>query len=481
MKLLKFVYVIAVAATVTARAATVREPAVAGAFYPSDPAQLSQMLDALLAGAKPHSVEGELRAILCPHAGYVYSGPVAAEAYRLLPGRSYDTVVILAPSHYALFRSASVIAEDSYRTPLGDVPVSSKAREWAKSEPFVLEPKCPVQSPRTRQVGEATPETFEHSAEVQVPFLQKTLRDFLLISIVTGDVDPAKLARALADRLDDKTLLVVSTDLSHYHPYDDARQMDKSCVNGILALDPTAVKSESACGRTGVLTLLELAKLKGWKAELLDYRNSGDTAGNKDGVVGYAAIAFYSPAQPSFSRNERKQLLELARKALTNDKPPDLTNVPPKFAEVKGCFVTLTKNGQLRGCIGHIQPQEALYRAVMDNALNAAKRDYRFPPVQPDELQQIEIEISVLTMPEPLKFTSPEDLLAQLRPHRDGVVLQMDGHSATYLPQVWEQIPAKVQFLDTLAQKAGAAPGDWRKPGTQVFIYQVESFKESEM
>jgi MEMO1 family protein len=465
----------------TSSPASVRAPAVAGAFYPSDPAQLSQVLDALLAGAKAHTVEGELRAILCPHAGYVYSGPIAAEAYRLLPGHSYETVVVLAPSHYALFRGASVIAEDSYRTPLGDVPVSPKARQWAKAAPFVLEPKCPVQSPQTRQVAEATPETFEHSGEVQVPFLQKTLQNFSLISIVTGEVDPEKLARALADRLDDRTLLVVSTDLSHYHPYEDARQLDTSCVNGILALDPAAVKTESACGRTGVLTLLELAKLKGWKAKLVDYRNSGDTAGNKDGVVGYAAIAFYSPASQAFTKDERRQLLELARKTIAGDQLPEFTNVPPKFAENKGCFVTLTKNGQLRGCIGHILPQESLYRAVIDNAFSAAKRDYRFPPVQPAELNKIEIEISVLTVPEPLKFSSPEDLLAKLQPHRDGVVLEMAGRGATYLPQVWEQIPDKTQFLDTLAQKAGADAGDWRKPGTKVFLYHVESFKESGM
>jgi hypothetical protein len=439
------------------------------------------MLDGLLASANTHTIEGELRAIVCPHAGYVFSGPIAAQAYRLLPGRAYDTVVVLAPSHYALFRGASVCAADIYRTPLGDVPLSPKGRQWAKAEPFVLEPKCVAQDPQTRQPSEATPERWEHSGEVQVPFLQKTLRNFSLVSIVTGEVDPEKLAHALADRLDNKMLLVVSTDLSHYHPYDVAREMDTRCVNGIVALDPDPVKPDSACGRTGVLTLLHLAKLKGWKAKLLDYRNSGDTAGNKESVVGYAAIAFYAPAPQAFSRDERKQLLELARKTISDDKLPALTNVPPKFVETKGCFVTLTERGQLRGCIGHILPQEALYRAVMDNALSAAKHDYRFSPVQPDELDKIEIEISVLTVPEPLQFSSPDDLLAKLRPYRDGVVLQMAGHGATYLPQVWEQIPDKVQFLDTLAQKAGAAAGDWRKPGTQVHIYHVESFKESEM
>jgi len=475
-------------------ALVMREPAVAGLFYPRDAARLSQTLDALLAGARPRVIEGDLRAILCPHAGYEFSGPVAAEAYRLLAGRTYETVVILAPSHYALFRGASVIAADEYRTPLGLVPVSAKAKQWANTEPFVLEPKCPVQRPQwSKQAshpepgfGEDTPETWEHSAEVEVPFLQKTLTNFSLVSIITGEVDPAKLAQALADRLDNKTLLVVSTDLSHYYPYDVAREKDARCVSAICDLDVDRMKAEEACGKTGVLTLLHLARLKGWKATLLDARNSGDTSGRKDSVVGYAAIAFSSPTLQAFSGEEREQLLRLARQSLveivTNGRLPAVTTnaFPPKFAEVKGCFVTLTEQGRLRGCIGHILPQEPLYKAVMDNSLNAATRDPRFQPVRPDELDKVNIEISVLTVPEPLAFRSPEDLLAKLQPHRDGVVLRMGGLSATYLPQVWEQIPDKTQFLDTLAEKAGAAAGDWRAPGTQVFTYRVESFKEAE-
>ncbi|MGO9526057.1 MAG: AmmeMemoRadiSam system protein B [Verrucomicrobiia bacterium] len=477
-----------------APAPVVREPAVAGLFYPRDAAQLSQTLDALLAGAKPRVMEGELRAILCPHAGYEFSGPVAAEACRLLAGRAYETVVILAPSHYALFRGASVIAADEYRTPLGLVPVSPKARQWAEAAPFVLEPKCLVQRPPWSkqashpepEFGEDTPETWEHSAEVEVPFLQKTLTNFSVVSIITGEVDTERLAQALADRLDNKTLLVVSTDLSHYYPYDIAREKDARCVSAICDLDVDRMKAEEACGKTGVLTLLSLARSKGWKATLLDARNSGDTSGRKDRVVGYAAIAFCSPSLQAFTREDRQQLLRLARQSLTevvtNDKLPEVkaNAFPPKFAEVKGCFVTLTEHGRLRGCIGHIQPQEPLYKAVMDNSLNAAKRDPRFQRVRPNELDQVEIEISVLTVPEPLAFNSPEDLLAKLQPNRDGVVLRMGGLSATYLPQVWEQIPDKTQFLDTLAEKAGAAAGDWRAPGTQVFTYRVESFKEAE-
>ena len=474
----------------------VREPAVAGLFYPKDQAALSQTLDALLAGATPHTIDGELRALICPHAGYQFSGPVAATAYRLLSGHDFQTVVLLAVSHYAAFAGASVANADVYRTPLGDVPVSPRAGELAKSNPFVLEPRCLVQRPQWSSQashavppdGEDTPETWEHSGEVEVPFLQKALKNFTLVPVVTGEVDPEKMARVLAGQVDDKTLVIASTDLSHYHPYDEARAMDKVTTDAIVSLDIDRMKSSGdACGKTPVLALMYLAKQKGWKATLLDYRNSGDTAGNKDAVVGYAAIAFYTPRQQSFTPPERKLLLDLARRSLrevvTTSKLPNVAAdaFPTKFTEKKGCFVTLTERGQLRGCIGHILPQESLYQAIMDNAQSAALHDYRFTPVQPDELDKIEIEVSVLTVPEPLAFSSPDDLLNKLQPHKDGVVLQIGNRGATYLPQVWEQIPDKVQFMNTLAEKAGCAPDAWRGPDTKVQIYHVESFKESEM
>ena len=469
----------------------VREPAVAGLFYPKDPAELSRMLDELLAGAKPQSLEGALRALICPHAGYQFSGPVAATSYRLLRGRGYRTVLLLGVSHYAAFSGASVADVDIYRTPLGDVTVSPRAGQLAKERPFVPEPRCLVQRPpwssqashSLPHEGQETPETWEHSAEVQVPFLQKTLENFQLVPVVTGEVDSEEMARVLAGQLDDSTLVVASSDLSHYHPYDQARELDARCVRAICNLDVGEMKSQEACGRTPILALMYLARQMGWKAKLLDYRNSGDTSSSKDGVVGYAAIAFYAPHPQSFTAGERSQLLTLARQTLKNvvaqGGSPDTAGFPAKFSEKKGCFVTLTTRGRLRGCIGNILPQEPLDRAIADNAKNAALHDPRFDPVQPAELDQIEIEICVLTEPAPLVFDSPDDLLGKLHPHRDGVVLKIGSRLATYLPQVWSQIPDKADFLDSLAEKAGCAASSWRGPGTEVFVYQVESFSES--
>jgi len=470
----------------------VREPAVAGLFYPQDKAALSQAIDQYLATAKPEPVPG-LKALVCPHAGYEYSGTVAASGYKLLAGRSFQTVLVLAPSHYAFLEGAAVSRAGVFRTPLGDVPISPKARELARLEPFGWEAPTRVQRPAwatessrpAPAAGEDTADTWEHSDEVQVPFLQKTLSRFELLPIVFGEVDPEKAARVLAGQVDDRTLIVVSSDLSHYHPYAEARDLDTRCVQAVCALDVERMKTQEACGKTPILTLMHLAKLKGWKAKLLDYRNSGDTAGDKRRVVGYAAIAFYAPGGETFNDSERKRLLELARTALhdvvTKGRLPEVSTNgwPASFFELKGCFVTLTKRGELRGCIGHIVPVEPLYRAVMDNARNAAVRDSRFLPVKPEELGDLEVEVSVLTEPKPLSFTSPADLLARLRPHEDGVILTVEGRTATFLPQVWEQIPDKADFLNQLARKAGCEPSAWRKPGTTVSLYRVEAFKES--
>lgn len=449
----------------TPKAATnqlVREPAVAGLFYPKDPAALSQMIDRLLAAAPAEPV-GDLKAIICPHAGYEFSGPVAAYAYKNLIGRHFDTVIILGPSHYALFDGASVSAADAWRTPLGLVPVSPKARVLAKISPCVSEPFCLVQRPSwwpqaskpAPDSGKDTPDTWEHSVEVEVPFLQKVLTNFSILPVVFGQVDPAQVAKAVAPQLDNKTLIVVSSDLSHYHPYDEAKALDSRCVQAMCNLNIREMESQEACGKLPILTLLHLARQNGWQARLLDYRNSGDTSGDKShGVVGYSAIAFYAPVPENYAASEKTLLLDLARRTLTcvvtnpslSGFEVNAKGMPPKLSETRACFVTLTESGELRGCIGHIMPQEPLYQAVVDNARNAALRDPRFMPVQPSETGKIKIEISVLTIPKPLAFTSSEDLLAKLQPGKDGVVSSLRVVGRHFCPRSGSNFPTRSNF-----------------------------------
>ena len=481
----------------TAAARKVREPAVAGLFYPKDPAELARMIDQFLAAARtPPAAPGRLRALICPHAGYVYSGPVAASGFRLLQGASFATVFVLAPSHYALLPGASVADADVFRTPLGDVPLAEAARRLARLSPYALEPQVSVQRPewagqssRARPATEAeTAETWEHADEVEVPWLQRTLGRFQLVPVLFGELDPTVAARRLQPFITEDSLIVVSSDLSHYHPYDEARALDHECISAICALDSGKMARQEACGRMPILTLIHLARALGWEPRLLDYRNSGDTAGDKSRVVGYAAIAFYAPAAPAggLTAAQQRYLLELAHRTVrevtaTGRLPAvDGAGLDARLTAPRGCFVTLTEDGRLRGCIGHLQPMMPLYQAVIDNARNAAPRDPRFPPVAADEAGRLKVEISVLTVPEPLPFSSPDDLLRQLRPRVDGVILDLNGRSATYLPQVWDELPSKVGFLNSLAEKAGGDAADWRGPGVSVSIYHVEAFKDSD-
>lgn len=471
----------------------VRESAVAGLFYPANPSVLARTIDRLLDAGSTPAPPGALKALICPHAGYAYSGPVAAAGFRLLRGSDFDTAIILAPSHYAWVEAGSVTDADVFRTPLGDATISPMARQLAQIRPFALEPDCRVQRPgwaaqSSRGVpSRETANSWEHADEVEVPFLQRTLPEAQLVPVVCGEIDAAAAARALDRVIDDRTVLIVSSDLSHYHADEQARELDHRCIEAILRIDPAAMARQEACGRTPILTLLHLAGSRSWKAQLLDYRHSGDTSGDKSRVVGYAAIAFYAPEgqEGTLSAAERRWLLDLARKsvdlAVAGKPPPEVApaDVGPALTRSQACFVTLTKRGALRGCIGNLMPQHALYRGVIQNAVSAALRDPRFPPVRPDEVAQLEIEISVLTVPEPLAFASPEDLLDQLQPQRDGVILQIGSRAATYLPQVWSQLPDKVRFLESLAEKAGCDPNDWRGRDVRVSTYRVEVFGES--
>ncbi len=481
----------------------VRPAAVAGLFYPQDRDELARRIDGFLAQAKKSPMR-HLRGLVCPHAGYEYSGPVAAYGYKQLQDRRYSTVIIMGPSHYALFQGAALPDADAMATPLGLIPVSPKAAQLAASPLLAVNPPCQLERPDWWQQspaassagGQDSPHTWEHSVEVELPFLQRTLQDFCVIPIVFGRVDPAAMAKAIEKYADDSTLLVASSDLSHYYPYDQAKQLDAACVNAVCDLDVKRMQGQEACGKGPILTLMHVALSKGWKTRLLDCRNSGDTSGEKSRVVGYAAIAFYSdeetkpssrvPSHPTdtYRQDERKLLLELARNSLAaaagGEKAPTVpAGISENLRQPRACFVTLTIDGQLRGCIGSLRPEEPLAEAVIRRARSAALEDPRFSPVRPDEVQRIHIEISVLSLPRPLEFKSPEDLLAKLRPGVDGVVLSVGPGQATYLPQVWKEIPSKEEFLGSLSRKAGLSESAWRSPEAKVETYQVEAFEEA--
>jgi len=456
----------------------IRRPAVSGAFYPADPEELKQLIQKYLSEAES-KVSGKIRGLVAPHAGYIFSGKTAAYPYKLLSEKQYDTVIILGPNHQdRTLRGASIPAVRYYKTPLGLVELSPLAQKLLENPLFT---------------SHTSAHQKEHSIEVQLPFLQTVLDDFKFVPIVLSGVNAEKIAEALAPHLDDKTLVIASTDLSHYRPYDVAVQKDNQTADAIVKIDIARMYLSEACGQEPVLVLMHLARKFGWQAKLLDYRNSGDTAGDKSRVVGYCAVAFCKSAAgekqediPTYSKlnpQQQEYLLSLARKTLKgyyrkNPPQPDENTLDPRLAVPQASFVTLTKQGRLRGCIGNFLPELPLYRSVMNNTLSAALNDSRFPIVREQELKELKIEISALSLPHKLEFGSPDDLLQKLRPNIDGVILVQGRARATFLPQVWAQLPDKIEFLEHLSQKAGLPPTAWRSPDTVIITYTVHAFEE---
>lgn len=448
--------------------AVVREPFASGRYYPENEETLSSMIDEFFNAVPEQGIDGRVHGLVAPHAGYVASGLTAAYGFKTLADQDYETVIVIAPSHTTFIQGFSIADVTHYKTPLGLVELSPKVEGLKKEPLFISMPAA---------------HTKEHSLEVELPFLQKTLKDFKLVPIVAGNIDPAALSKVLEKYVDDQTLIVASSDLSHYHPYEEANRLDKYCIDAIPSLDFNVMGDCEACGIIPVLTLMYIAQDLGWKGKLLDYRNSGDTLGDKSRVVGYASIAFY---EEGLSEEDKKLLLSLARETLDtylkDGKKPEVdgSKLGENLKQVQGCFVTLDSDGQLRGCIGHIIPQEELYNCVIDNAVNAAVNDHRFNPVTYEESKGLGIEVSVLTVPKKLSYDSPEDLLNKLRPMVDGVVIKSGWSQSTYLPQVWDAFPNKESFLSSLCMKGGAGSDCWRSTATEVYTYQANVFHETE-
>ncbi|WP_319526577.1 AmmeMemoRadiSam system protein B [uncultured Desulfosarcina sp.] len=469
--------------------AAVREPAWAGRFYPASREDLAHLVDTLIRQAEQEaeaSGQGShLRALIMPHAGYAYSGITAAHAARAIVRDSFDRVLLLGPDHRVGFDHASITAASQWRTPLGTVPIGDigpvvdKRPEWFDRV--------------------AASDRSEHCLEVVLPFLQTRLLRFELIPLVLGPCDTAGMARVLADLVDDsRTLVVVSADLSHYLPYDAAVKRDKETLERIIALDPNWLDDQEnrTCGRYPVGVLLALARSRHWRPVLLHYNNSGDTAGDKDAVVGYGAVAFYggepmqssSDASQALSPEQGEVLVVLSRRTLADHfgktfssdeaRQLDALLADPALQTRCGTFVTLKIDNQLRGCIGSLAATAKMVDGVRENALNAAFHDPRFPPLKKKELDAVQIEVSVLTEPVALEYTDADDLLAKLKPGVDGVIIRKGYASATFLPQVWEQLPRPESFLSHLCMKAGLPSDQWRKGDLTVLVYGVQYFEE---
>ncbi len=465
----------------------VRRPAVAGSFYPADPQTLSRQVGDFLSRAPKEKVAGEIIALVSPHAGYMYSGQVAAYAFKLVEGMKFDAVIVVAPSHRTFFQGASVYDRGAYETPLGLLPVDKGLCQKLKEGSDLIQflPQAHAQ---------------EHSLEVQLPFLQATLGQFNLVPIVIGD-QSYRTCQAVGQTigkatLGKKVLLVASTDLSHFHPYDEAVKRDNIVLEDVRNFDPQRLAQNlnsgkaEACGGGPVMAVMIAAKERGAnRVQVLKYMNSGDVTGDRSSVVGYAAAVIVQNPQAlpkemdrkkagislGLTEDEKKILRQIAYATiegrLKGEKTPRVDVLPEALKEKRGAFVSLHKHGQLRGCIGSIQPTKPLHQTVEEMAAAAAFNDPRFESLAAKELRDIELEISVLTPLERVKD------IKEIEVGKHGLYIKKGFYSGLLLPQVatdynWDRIT----FLEETCRKAGLPRHAWKERDAEIYFFSADIF-----
>jgi hypothetical protein len=480
---------------------TIRPAAVAGQFYPNEPGAITDQIRRYLKQALAEKIEGRVKAIIVPHAGYDYSGAAAAYAFKQLEGKKINTAVIISNSHKAYFDGIAIDDSDGWQTPLGTVAVDKELAE-----------KLIAAGGDIKYDGSIHKE--DHVLEVEIPFLQTVLEgDFKILPILFGNQDEdsyKKLAEALKDNLSQDDIVIISTDMSHYPEYEDANKIDKETlekiktataeefVGYIKGVESAGYANEQTalCGIDAVKTAIELARLAGWdKVEILKYANSGDAPliGDKARVVGYGTVAFAKMENVNskmqndnekfknineLSDEQKKKLLDIARQTVEsyvkNSKIPEFNVTDERLNQKQGAFVTLEKDGRLRGCIGQIVPSdEPLWQVVRDMAVAACSEDGRFNPVSEDELSKLEYEVSVLSTPEPI------DDWQKIELGRHGVIIRRGAQSGVFLPQVATDTGWTLEeFLSELCwQKAGLAPDCYKDKSTQILTFTAQVFK----
>lgn len=456
----------------------------AGRWFPANSEELGNLIDRCLNNAQD-TVSPHPSAIIVPHAGYLYSGEGAGVSYHVLKGKEIKRVIILGPSHHSGLHGISVLkGYDTYQTPLGNVPIDRVTVDrLLKNSPFLFE---------------ASAHASEHSVENQIPFIQRVIPDAKIVPCVVGFLDKTSAREAgkqLSSLLDDKTILVVSSDFTHFGQSFDYVPFNKDIRRNLEKLDQGAIHFIQSCDGDGFLNYVEstgaticgrypiavaLYALSGkCSGRLLKYYTSSDKSEDFSHAVCYASIVLEEKKedQLQLSTENKMLLLQLARKSMESavrQQPMALIkDIPENLRQDCGAFVTLTKKGELRGCIGYILPVAPLAETVIEMAKAAALHDNRFMPVEPTELGAIHIEISVLTPP--VQISGPEEFV--LGQH--GIVINLNGHQAVFLPQVaLEQKWDKTTTLRHLCLKAGLQPDDYKNPQMTFKVFEAIILEE---
>lgn len=449
----------------------VKPPAIAGMFYPAERNALAAEVVRLLNAARTEVHDP--KAVVAPHAGLVYSGAVAATAYRALAaGRGrIARVVLVGPAHRVAVRGAVLPQADAFATPLGELAIDRAAMAPLLAMPDVMVDDAPF--------------AREHSLEVHLPFIQAALGRVTLVPMLVGAMPPERV-EAVLDAVwgGPETAIVVSSDLSHFHDYETASGYDRAASKAIELLKLEDIGDHQACGRVGIKGLIRMARKLDLRATTIDLCNSGDTpAGDKSRVVGYGSYAFEYAATARLPDERRRFLLDLAarsiRRGIRKGEPVAVEigrSAPPTLAAHRATFVTLEQEGRLRGCIGSVIAHAPLAQDVAVNAFKSAFADPRFPKLTEAELSRCRMSISILSTPRPIAFRDEAELVAALQPDRDGVILQDQGRRGLFLPHVWSGLPEPAQFVRQLKAKAGLPRDHW-SPGVRAWRFGVEKFE----
>lgn len=477
---------------------SVRQPVYAGQFYPADSSKLATQIKIFLENAKPSKVDNAV-AIIVPHAGYIYSGQIDADAYSQVKETKYDLIVVLGTNHTtAGFSGISVFPKGAFASPIGMVEIDDEAAEELLKEDGDVTTNLAVHEK-------------EHSIEVQIPFIKYLFPRAKILPIIVGEPDIEmcnRFAKALVKVVQNKKVLIVaSSDLSHYPSFDDAIKVDNNTLKTIAGLNPEEIISEMedqldknipelltcACGEAPIIAAVAFAKEIGANcASIISYSNSGyNPVGTADRVVGYGAVVIskgksFIPFDVDsvitnnsyvLTSSDKKALLKYARETLGQYFEAQIVPLPRNINSMlkikRGAFVTLKKQGELRGCIGHMSEDTPLCTVIGAMALQASFNDTRFSPLTQKELPQVEIEISVLT---PFtRIDSADEIVLGV----DGVIVRKGNQNAVFLPQVATETGwSKEVFLDQLCYKAGLKAGDWKD--AELFRFQADVFSESE-
>ncbi len=421
----------------------IKQPSVAGTFYSSNPEDLKNQIESF-AKENRNIYEIPARAVIVPHAGLIYSGRLAFEGINQLD-KNIKNLFVIAPSHRVPFEGSVITSFDEWLTPLGGIEINQDINKEL-NENFGLEYNDNAFLP-------------EHSVEIQLPIIQSVFKDIKIVPILVGRENPVNIQKVIKYYYNNsENGFVISSDLSHFLKDNEAKKLDDMTAQMIESGLCDNFKYEQACGAVGILGLVNFAQENDFSLIRIDMTNSSSVTGDKSSVVGYGCWFLYEGQKNEFLKKYYSEfILKLCRLSINSkfDKNEIEVKFPYVFYEPGASFVTLEKNNMLRGCIGSIIAQRSLIEDLIINSQNAAFRDPRFKPVEKDEVSELDIAVSLLSTPKSMKFDSEQDLLDKIVPFKDGIIIRDGNYQAVYLPSVWEQLPDKKEFLNSLKVKAG--------------------------